>query len=83
LLLNGDQKASTPLSKSMISISNLYESIDQIMSFCRGKEELSSEKKAQFEIHMFIKVVVILLILNENFDVRFFAKTNIFLYRLK
>jgi hypothetical protein len=42
--LKGGREVSTPLSKLMTSITNLYEVIDQIVSFCRGRLELSSGK---------------------------------------
>ncbi len=57
----------------MISLSNLYEGIDQIMSFCRGREELLSEQKNR-NTYIYYKLMVILLILSENFCVTFFAK---------
>ena len=44
-IIKGGPKVSTPFRKSMISITNLYAVIDQNMSFCRGRSELSSEKK--------------------------------------
>lgn len=43
--LKGVPKVSTPLSKSMRFIINLCVIIDQNMSFCRGRLELSFEKK--------------------------------------
>ena len=61
----------------MISISNLYEGIDQIMSFCRGREELSSGKSIIRNTYIYDKVIVILLIVSENFYATFFAKKNI------
>jgi hypothetical protein len=42
--VKGGPKILIPLSRSMISITNLYEVIDQIMSFCRERLELSFEK---------------------------------------
>ena len=65
----------------MISISNLYEGIDQIMSFCRGREELSYGKNIIRNTYIYDKVIVILLIVSENFYVTFFAK-KIFLQSL-
>ena len=76
-LLKGGPQVSTPLSKSMISITNLYEDIDKMMSFCRGREELSSEKNIVRNTYICYKVMVILLILSGKFYVTFFAKTKI------
>jgi surface polysaccharide O-acyltransferase-like enzyme len=51
----------------MISISDLYEGIDQIMSFRRAKEELSSEKNVVRNTYIYCKIMVILLILTLYF----------------
>jgi hypothetical protein len=43
--LKSDSKVSTPLIKSIRSITKLYIIIDQNVSFCRGRLELSPEKR--------------------------------------
>ena len=58
----------------MISTWNLNEGIDQIMSFCRGREELSSEQNTVQNTYIYCKVMIILLILSENFYITLFCK---------
>ncbi len=70
--IKGGSKVSIPLSKSMISITNLYEVIDQIMSFCRKRLELSSGKDIVRNTEIDSNLMVILLILRENFYVTSF-----------
>ena len=44
-MIKGGSKVLTLLTKSRTSLPNSYKGMNQILPFCRGREELSSEKE--------------------------------------